>query len=99
LTRKIEFVERKSDWHGRFGAYLYRVLDIAAQGPGGRLPRRPSAKGGEVKLMPPPDMGLRWPLIRGKLNVMKYPPYPPKRTLSTAIGGSLVKMLLQGPIN
>jgi predicted ArsR family transcriptional regulator len=26
----IEFVERKRDWHGRFGAYLYRVLHIAA---------------------------------------------------------------------
>ena len=26
----VEFVERKRDWHGRFGAYLYRVLHIAA---------------------------------------------------------------------
>jgi DNA-binding transcriptional ArsR family regulator len=26
----IEFVERKRDWHGRFGAYIYRVLHIAA---------------------------------------------------------------------
>ena len=26
----IEFVERKRDWHGRFGAYLYRVVHIAA---------------------------------------------------------------------
>src|ERR671911_842285 len=26
----IEFVERKRDWHGRFGAYVYRVLHIAA---------------------------------------------------------------------
>lgn len=26
----IEFVERKRDWHGRFGAYLYRVIHIAA---------------------------------------------------------------------
>jgi DNA-binding transcriptional ArsR family regulator len=25
----IEFVERKRDWHGRFGAYLYRVVHIA----------------------------------------------------------------------
>src|ERR687894_36490 len=26
----IEFVERRRDWHGRFGAYLYRVVHIAA---------------------------------------------------------------------
>jgi DNA-binding transcriptional ArsR family regulator len=26
----VEFVERKRDWHGRFGAYLYRVIHIAA---------------------------------------------------------------------
>src|ERR671910_2185734 len=26
----IEFVERKRDWHGRFGASLYRVVHIAA---------------------------------------------------------------------
>src|SRR3954447_21112811 len=26
----IEFVERKRDSHGRFGAYVYRVLHIAA---------------------------------------------------------------------
>jgi DNA-binding transcriptional ArsR family regulator len=26
----IEFVERRRDWHGRFGAYVYRVVHIAA---------------------------------------------------------------------
>jgi DNA-binding transcriptional ArsR family regulator len=26
----IEFVERKRDWHGRFGAYVYRVLHVVA---------------------------------------------------------------------
>jgi DNA-binding transcriptional ArsR family regulator len=26
----IEFVERRRDWHGRFGAYLYRMVHIAA---------------------------------------------------------------------
>ena len=26
----IEFVERRRDWHGRFGAYVYRVGHIAA---------------------------------------------------------------------
>jgi DNA-binding transcriptional ArsR family regulator len=26
----VEFVERKRDWHGRFGAYVYRVLHVVA---------------------------------------------------------------------
>ena len=26
----VEFVERKRDWHGRFGAYVYRLVHIAA---------------------------------------------------------------------
>ncbi len=26
----IEFVERKRDWHGRFGAYVYKVLHVVA---------------------------------------------------------------------
>jgi DNA-binding transcriptional ArsR family regulator len=26
----VEFVERRRDWHGRFGAYLYRVLHVVA---------------------------------------------------------------------
>jgi DNA-binding transcriptional ArsR family regulator len=26
----VEFIERKRNWHGRFGAYLYRVVHIAA---------------------------------------------------------------------
>jgi predicted ArsR family transcriptional regulator len=26
----IEFVERRRDWHGRFGAYVYRVVHIVA---------------------------------------------------------------------
>jgi DNA-binding transcriptional ArsR family regulator len=26
----VEFVERKRDWHGRFGAYVYRMVHIAA---------------------------------------------------------------------
>jgi DNA-binding transcriptional ArsR family regulator len=39
----IEFVERKRDWHGRFGAYLYRVLHIAAAA------ARKGAEGGSPK--------------------------------------------------
>jgi DNA-binding transcriptional ArsR family regulator len=46
----IEFVERKRDWHGRFGGGQRRLI---------------VAKGDEEKAVPPPDMGVRWPLIRG----------------------------------
>jgi hypothetical protein len=49
--------------------------------------------GVEGKLVPPPDMGVRWPLIRGKLNVMKVPPYPPKRTPRTVTGPYLARNL------
>jgi DNA-binding transcriptional ArsR family regulator len=38
----VEFVERRRDWHGRFGAYLYRVLHVAAAGR--KTAERPSRK-------------------------------------------------------
>ena len=61
----IEFVERKRDWHGRFGAYLYRVVHIAAAtsrkaaqevtGHKGRRKKRPTTgHGGRVA----PNKGL-----------------------------------------
>ncbi len=41
----IEFVERRRDWHGRFGAYVYRVLHIAAA-----TARRGAAEGAKPKI-------------------------------------------------
>jgi hypothetical protein len=55
------------------------------------MPRRPkdaSSAGEDLKKAPPPDTGVLWPLIRGQLNVMKYPPIPPKTTQRMATGGS-----------
>jgi DNA-binding transcriptional ArsR family regulator len=37
----IEFVERKRDWHGRFGAYVYCVLHIAAVASRKRVEQQP----------------------------------------------------------
>jgi DNA-binding transcriptional ArsR family regulator len=41
----IEFVERKRDWHGRFGAYLYRVVHIAAATARGKVSEATDRKG------------------------------------------------------
>ncbi len=47
----VEFIERKRVWHGRFGAYLYRVVHIAAVGgpqrapPAPFVPRHPGGSG------------------------------------------------------
>jgi hypothetical protein len=56
-----------------------------------------TVKGGEVKNAPPPDTQGVWPLIRGKLNVKKVPPYPPKRTLREDSGSSLAMRLHRSP--
>jgi hypothetical protein len=50
------------------------------------------AKGGEVKNVLPPDMEVLWPLIRGKLNKEKIPPYPPKKLTKKDIGGSSARI-------
>jgi hypothetical protein len=38
-------------------------------------------------------MGVVWPLLRGKLNVKKLPPYPPKGESNKDTGGSSGKGL------
>ncbi len=48
----IEFVERKRDWHGRFGAYVYRVLHIAASKSARKGAERVSSKGRRRKKRP-----------------------------------------------
>jgi DNA-binding transcriptional ArsR family regulator len=75
----VEFVERRRDNRGRFGAYLYRVLHVAAAATArGRAKKgRPTTTG----------LGDGWPLIGGELDVKKVPPYPPKRTRRGATGG------------
>ena len=60
----VEFVERKRDWHGRFGAYLYRVVHIAATTSKKAAQGITDRRGGEKKYVRPPDKGVLWPLIR-----------------------------------
>jgi DNA-binding transcriptional ArsR family regulator len=78
----VEFVERKRDWHGRFGAYVYRLVQIAAvaarkgaatavaspQNRGRRRKKRPTTgHGGPVA----PNKGLT--------KRHEDPPQPPKK--------------------
>jgi DNA-binding transcriptional ArsR family regulator len=73
----IEFVERKRDWHGRFGAYLYRVVHIAAatarKGVEGvsrkeRRRKKRSTTGHEGRVAP----------IKGQTKQQEGTPLPPK---------------------
>ena len=52
-------------------------------------------KGGEERLVSPPDTKVVWPLIRDKLDVKKYPPYPPKGTSRGVTGSSSARKLLR----
>jgi hypothetical protein len=56
-----------------------------------------TVRGVEVKNEPPPDTQVLWPLIRGKLNIKKVPPYPPKRTLREDSGTSSAMRLHRMP--
>ena len=51
----VEFVQRKRDKRGRFGAYLYRVLHVVAAA---------TVRGERERGAPPlpPDTGVVWPL-------------------------------------
>ena len=74
----VEFIERRRDWHGRFGAYVYRVVHIAAatarkgaeaaRGKGGRR-RRAHATTGH---------GGPMALYKGQTKHQEDTPLPPK---------------------
>jgi DNA-binding transcriptional ArsR family regulator len=74
----IEFVERKRDWHGRFGAYVYRVLHIAAA---------TARKGAEVghnkgqrrKTRATTGHGGPMALYKGQTKRQEGTPLPPKK--------------------
>ncbi len=82
----IEFVERKRDWHGRFGAYLYRVLHIAAATARGeeksRTERRQSRKRGSNKSSTT-GRGGRVAPIKGLTKPKEGTPLPPKKDLKS----------------
>jgi len=76
----VEFVERKRDWHGRFGAYLYRVLHVvAATARGqeeGRAERR--ARKRASKKRSTTGHGGRVAPIKGQTKRQEGTPQPPK---------------------
>jgi DNA-binding transcriptional ArsR family regulator len=67
----VEFVERKRDWHGRFGAYVYRVLHVVAAAAGGR------AKKGRASATTTGHGGRVGP-NRGRTKQREGTPLPPK---------------------
>ncbi len=80
----VEFVERKRDRRGRFGAYLYRVLHIAAataRGGEERQTERRSRKRGSKER--PTTTGHRGRLapIKGLTKPNEDSPLPPKQDL------------------
>jgi DNA-binding transcriptional ArsR family regulator len=79
----IEFVERKRDWHGRFGAYLYRVLHIAAVATrkGAEATAR---KGRRRKKRPTTGHGGRVAPIKGQTKRQEGTPLPPKGEVRAA---------------
>lgn len=79
----IEFVERKRDWHGRFGAYLYRVLHIAAVATrkGAEAADR---KGRRRKKRPTTGHGGPVAPIKGQTKRQEGIPLPPKGEVKEA---------------
>jgi DNA-binding transcriptional ArsR family regulator len=80
----IEFVERKRDWHGRFGAYIYRVLHVVAATARGqdqeRRAERRSRKRGSKKRSTTGHVGQVAP-IKGLTKQEEDTPLPPKGDL------------------
>ena len=77
----IEFVERKRDGRGRFGAYLYRVLHVVAATTRGqeegRAERR--ARKRAAKKRSTTGHGRRVAPIKGQTKRQEDTPQPPKR--------------------
>ena len=83
----IEFVERKRDWHGRFGAYLYRVVHIAVatarrkKGDEGVSSSGSSREERRRKKRFTTGHGGRVAPIKGQTKQKQDTPLPPKRDL------------------
>ncbi len=74
----IEFVERKRDWHGRFGAYLYRVVHIAAATARRKGAQSVSRKERRSKKRFTTGHGGRVAPIKGQTKQREVTPLPPK---------------------
>src|ERR671911_1755977 len=66
----VEFVERRRDGRGRFGAYLYRLLHVAAAA---------TARGKAKKGRPTTGHGGRVAPNRGRTRRQEGTPLPPKK--------------------
>ena len=72
----VEFVERRRDGRGRFGAYLYRVLHVAAV----------AARGGAKKGRATTGQGGRVAPNRGRTKQREGTPLPPKKDPKVGYG-------------
>jgi DNA-binding transcriptional ArsR family regulator len=79
----VEFVERKRDWHGRFGAYLYRVLHIAAA-TARKGAEAADRKGRRRKKRPTTGHEGRVAPIKGQTKRQEGTPLPPKGEVKEA---------------
>ena len=73
----VEFVERRRDWHGRFGAYVYRVVHIAAATVRKGV-EQVSRKERRRKKRPTTGHGGRMVPIKGRTKQQQGTPLPPK---------------------
>ena len=89
----IEFVKRKRDWHGRFGAYLYRVVHIAAATSRKAAQEVADRKGWRRKNRPTTGHGGHVAPNNGLTKQEEDTPYPPKRIQRTVTGPSSEKGL------
>jgi len=79
----VEFVERKRDWHGRFGAYVYRVVHIAAATARKGVEGVSGSSSRERRRKKRPTTGHGGPMapIKGQTKQKEVPPKPPKKDL------------------
>jgi hypothetical protein len=75
----IEFVKRKRDWHGRFGAYLYRVVHIAAATSRKAAQEVADRKGWRRKNRPTTGHGGHVAPNKGLTKQEEDTPLPPKK--------------------
>lgn len=74
----VEFVERKRDWHGRFGAYLYRVVHIAVATSRKAAQKVTDRKGRRRKTRPTTGHGGPMAPNKGLTKHQEAPPTPQK---------------------
>jgi DNA-binding transcriptional ArsR family regulator len=78
----VEFVERKRDWHGRFGAYLYRVVHIAVATSRKAAQKVTDRKGRRRKTRPTTGHGGLVAPIKGLTKHNEDPPTPQKNRIA-----------------